>query len=42
MQLLEGVMSYVKDNEPGVLRYQVYRDSKASKDGTEDIVMIET
>lgn len=32
---------YVKDNEPGTLRYEVTRDLRPGKDGNEDVVMIE-
>ncbi|KAB9006576.1 hypothetical protein FH972_026930 [Carpinus fangiana] len=33
---------YVEREEPGVLRYEIHRDLRASKNGTEDLVMVET
>lgn len=41
IELLQEVSKYVKDNEPGTLRYEVTRDLRPGKDGNEDIVMIE-
>ena len=41
LELIQGVSKYVKDNEPGTLRYEATRDLRPGKDGNEDIVMIE-
>lgn len=41
VELLGEVSKYVKDNEPGTLRYEVNRDLRPGKDGNEDIVMLE-
>lgn len=42
LELLEDVAKYVKENEPGVLRYQAYKDMRAGKGGEEDVIMLET
>ena len=41
VELIQEVSKYVKDNEPGTLRYEITRDLRPGKDGNEDIVMIE-
>jgi len=41
VELLKGVAQYVRANEPGTLKYEINRVTRPSKDGTEDIVMIE-
>lgn len=41
VELIQGVSKYVKDNEPGTLRYEITRDLRPGKDGNEDVVMIE-
>ena len=41
VELIQNVSKYVKDNEPGTLRYEITRDLKPGKDGNEDVVMIE-
>ena len=41
VELLGEVSKYVKDNEPGTLRYEVNRDLRPGKDGNEDIVILE-
>ena len=41
IDLINEVAKYVKDNEPGTLRYEINRSLRAGKDGNEDIVMLE-
>ena len=40
VELLDEISKYVRDNEPGTLKYEVNRSLRPAKDGTEDIVMI--
>jgi quinol monooxygenase YgiN len=41
ISLLQEVAQYVKDNEPGTLKYEISRSLRPNKDGTEEIVMLE-
>ena len=40
--LLQEVAEYVKSKEPFVLRYEINRSLRPNKDGTEEIIMMET
>ncbi|KAI7259291.1 hypothetical protein KC345_g10351 [Hortaea werneckii] len=39
--ILKEVAEYVQKNEPGVLSYSINRSSRPSKDGEEEIIMLE-
>lgn len=41
VEMLNDVAKYVRDNEAGVLKYEINRSLRPAKDGTEEIIMIE-
>lgn len=41
IDMLNEVSKYVRDNEAGVLKYEINRSLRPAKDGTEEIIMIE-